>query len=68
MSRVFLSAEQAVGRDRAGRLQYRYHPDWERIWELGKVDHSALAASHMPEDDLAEDYAKGDAKTARSCA
>ena len=21
---------QAVGRDSEGRLQYRYHPDWER--------------------------------------
>src|SRR5262249_45457984 len=27
---------QAVGRDAAGRLQYRYHPDWERVRELRK--------------------------------
>jgi DNA topoisomerase-1 len=24
----------AVGRDAAGRLQYRYHPEWDRIREL----------------------------------
>ena len=24
---------QAVGRDAAGRLQYRYHPDWEKVRE-----------------------------------
>src|SRR5262245_46425133 len=28
---------QAVGRDAAGRLQYRYHPEWERIRELRKA-------------------------------
>ena len=26
---------QAVGRDAAGRLQYRYHPDWEKVREAG---------------------------------
>ena len=28
---------QAVGRDAAGRLQYRYHPDWEKVRELRKA-------------------------------
>lgn len=28
---------QAVGRDSAGRLQYRYHPDWEKIREIRKA-------------------------------
>lgn len=28
---------QAVGRDEAGRLQYRYHPDWESVRERLKV-------------------------------
>jgi len=28
---------QAVGRDAAGRLQYRYHPDWEKIREIRKA-------------------------------
>jgi DNA topoisomerase-1 len=27
---------QAIGRDVAGRLQYRYHPDWERVREERK--------------------------------
>jgi DNA topoisomerase-1 len=27
---------QAIGRDAAGRLQYRYHPDWEKIREIRK--------------------------------
>lgn len=28
---------QAIGRDSAGRLQYRYHPDWEKIREIRKA-------------------------------
>jgi DNA topoisomerase I len=28
---------QAVGRDSAGRLQYRYHPDWEKVREIRKA-------------------------------
>jgi len=28
---------QAVGQDAAGRLQYRYHPDWEKVRELRKA-------------------------------
>jgi DNA topoisomerase-1 len=28
---------QATGRDAAGRLQYRYHPDWEKIREIRKA-------------------------------
>jgi DNA topoisomerase-1 len=28
---------QAVGRDAAGRLQYRYHPDWEKVREARKA-------------------------------
>ncbi len=30
---------QAIGRDAAGRLQYRYHPDWEKVREARKSDH-----------------------------
>lgn len=33
---------QAVGRDDAGRIQHRYHPDWERVRErrkLAKLSH-----------------------------
>lgn len=37
---------QATGRDVAGRLQYRYHPDWEEVRERGKVDRlGAIAGS-----------------------
>jgi DNA topoisomerase IB len=28
---------QAIGRDAAGRLQYRYHPDWQRVREMRKA-------------------------------
>ena len=28
---------QAIGRDAAGRLQYRYHPDWEKVRERRKA-------------------------------
>ncbi|HEX3429479.1 MAG TPA: hypothetical protein VHT03_01220 [Rhizomicrobium sp.] len=28
---------QAIGRDAAGRLQYRYHPDWEKIRDIRKA-------------------------------
>src|SRR6201991_176253 len=28
---------QAIGRDAAGRLQYRYHPDWEKVREARKA-------------------------------
>jgi DNA topoisomerase-1 len=28
---------QAIGRDAAGRLQYRYHPDWEKIRDVRKA-------------------------------
>lgn len=28
---------QAIGRDAAGRLQYRYHPEWEKIRERRKA-------------------------------
>src|SRR5687768_285000 len=29
---------QAVGRDQAGRVQYRYHADWEHVREEQKAD------------------------------
>src|SRR5438046_58667 len=28
---------QAIGRDAAGRLQYRYHPDWQKIRDIRKA-------------------------------
>jgi DNA topoisomerase-1 len=28
---------QAIGRDAAGRLQYRYHPEWEKVRDIRKA-------------------------------
>lgn len=39
---------QAVGRDAAGRLQYRYHPDWEKVREAEKAGRLATLASVLP--------------------
>jgi DNA topoisomerase I len=39
---------QAIGEDAAGRLQYRYHPDWETVREIGKVQRLALMARAIP--------------------
>ena len=41
---------QAVGRDAAGRLQYRYHPDWEKVREAGKAGRLAALALVSSED------------------
>jgi DNA topoisomerase-1 len=39
---------QAMGRDAAGRLQYRYHPDWERVRELRKARRLAKLVQLLP--------------------
>ncbi len=39
---------QAVGRDAAGRLQYRYHPDWEKIRETRKAHRLATLVEALP--------------------
>jgi DNA topoisomerase-1 len=39
---------QAVGRDAADRLQYRYHPDWEKVREAEKAGRLAALASVLP--------------------
>src|SRR6478735_11776579 len=39
---------QAVGRDAAGRLQYRYHPDWEKVREIRKARRLARLADVLP--------------------
>ena len=39
---------QAIGRDAAGRLQYRYHPHWERARELRKGEGLARLAAALP--------------------
>ena len=39
---------QAVGRDAAGRLQYRYHPEWEKLREMRKASRLARFAESLP--------------------
>jgi DNA topoisomerase I len=39
---------QAVGRDAAGRLQYRYHPQWQRVREMRKARRLARLADALP--------------------
>jgi DNA topoisomerase-1 len=39
---------QATGRDAAGRLQYRYHPDWEKVRESRKALRLARLAEVLP--------------------
>lgn len=39
---------QAVGRDDAGRIQYRYHPEWEEVREERKVERLATLCTVLP--------------------
>jgi len=39
---------QAIGRDAAGRLQYRYHPDWEKVREARKAHRLAQFVEALP--------------------
>src|SRR5262245_52637720 len=39
---------QAVGRDAAGRLQYRYHQDWQKIREAAKAQRLAALVEVLP--------------------
>jgi DNA topoisomerase I len=40
---------QAIGRDAAGRLQYRYHADWQRVRETRKARRLARLAEALPQ-------------------
>src|SRR5262249_36571908 len=40
---------QAIGRDAAGRLQYRYHPQWDHVRELRKARRLARLADALPQ-------------------
>lgn len=40
---------QAIGRDAAGRLQYRYHPEWQRVRETRKARRLARLAEALPQ-------------------
>lgn len=39
---------QAIGRDAAGRLQYRYHPEWDTLREQLKAGRLAAMAEALP--------------------
>ena len=39
---------QAVGRDAAGRLQYRYHPEWEQVRERRKAERLLALVDALP--------------------
>jgi DNA topoisomerase-1 len=39
---------QAIGRDAAGRLQYRYHPDWEKVREKRKAKRLQRLVEALP--------------------
>ena len=39
---------QAVGYDAAGRLQYRYHSDWEKVREQRKAHRLARLVAALP--------------------
>lgn len=39
---------QAIGRDAAGRLQYRYHAEWEKVREIRKARRLARLAEALP--------------------
>lgn len=39
---------QAIGRDAAGRLQYRYHADWEKVRETRKAQRLAQFVGALP--------------------
>src|SRR3954467_4371929 len=39
---------QAIGRDAAGRLQYRYHPDWEKVREQRKARRLQRLVAALP--------------------
>jgi DNA topoisomerase-1 len=39
---------QAIGRDAAGRIQYRYHPDWTKVRETRKAQRLAQFVAALP--------------------
>ena len=55
---------QAVGRDAAGRLQYRYHSDWEKVREHRKAHRLARLVAALPKIRRnVSQHLKGDAPT-----
>ena len=50
---------QAVGRDAAGRLQYRYHADWEKVREHRKAHRLAKLVGGAAENPPPRLHASG---------
>lgn len=59
---------QAVGRDAAGRLQYRYHPEWDKVREMRKASRLARFAESLPRIRRALGQHLGDAEPTREFA
>jgi DNA topoisomerase-1 len=49
MRRIRAAHIQAIGRDAAGRLQYRYHPEWEKVREKRKAQRLIRLATRLPQ-------------------
>lgn len=59
---------QATGRDAAGRLQYRYHPDWQKVREMRKSARLARLAEALPRIRRAVGRHLGEAEPIRALA
>lgn len=59
---------QAIGRDAAGRLQYRYHADWQKVRELRKASRLARLAEALPRIRRAVGQHLGGAEPSRALA
>jgi DNA topoisomerase-1 len=59
---------QAIGRDAAGRLQYRYHADWEKVRERRKAKRLQRLVEAMPRIRRAVNKRLGSAEPTREFA
>src|SRR5438067_10043407 len=59
---------QAIGRDAAGRLQYRYHPEWEQVRERRKARRLRRLVEALPRIRRAVNKHLGTAEPAREFA
>jgi DNA topoisomerase-1 len=59
---------QAIGRDAAGRLQYRYHPDWEAVRERRKARRLLRLIEVLPKVRRTIARHLADASPTRECA
>jgi DNA topoisomerase-1 len=59
---------QAIGRDAAGRLQYRYHPEWEKVREHQKAQRLGALVDVLPRIRRAVTQVLADPKPSREFA